>query len=190
MGRPDTCGTCGRLQGATWQQAVQWVTEVHVQPGMVLPVLAKHDTYGVSFVYQPEAGAEELPADAKVTVSTGVSDTQGAEPNNSGAQGDGNGNSVTISEPDTGASAHTTAAIAEADDGASSSLGSNATPGPAATGVPLKVSECTILALPGSDHVASSLRCELYTPNSARAPPLSRCAVPPTPLSPKTRLKL
>ena len=38
-----------RPQGATWQQAVQWVPELRVRPGDTLLVTCKHDTYGVSF---------------------------------------------------------------------------------------------------------------------------------------------
>ena len=36
-------------QGATWPQAVQWLEEVEVTPGMRLPLTARHDTYGISF---------------------------------------------------------------------------------------------------------------------------------------------
>ena len=36
-------------KGQTWQQAVQYVEEFEVRPGDRLPLVAKHDTYGVSF---------------------------------------------------------------------------------------------------------------------------------------------
>lgn len=45
-------------QGATWPQAVQWMEEQEVAPGMRLPLTASHDTYGISF----SRGAPEAPA--------------------------------------------------------------------------------------------------------------------------------
>ncbi len=39
----------GPTKGSTWQQAVQYVKEVAVQPGTVLAVQASHDTYSISF---------------------------------------------------------------------------------------------------------------------------------------------
>lgn len=36
-------------KGPTWQQAVQWVEEVKVEPGLHLQLAAKHDTYGITF---------------------------------------------------------------------------------------------------------------------------------------------
>ena len=36
-------------KGQTWQQAVQYVEEFEVRPGDHLPLIAKHDTYGISF---------------------------------------------------------------------------------------------------------------------------------------------
>ncbi|KAK9803026.1 hypothetical protein WJX72_005333 [[Myrmecia] bisecta] len=36
-------------KGATWQQAVQWIPELHVRKGMRAQLTAKHDTYGISF---------------------------------------------------------------------------------------------------------------------------------------------
>jgi hypothetical protein len=44
-------------QGATWPQAVQWMEELEVAPGMRLPLTASHDTYGISF----SRGATEAP---------------------------------------------------------------------------------------------------------------------------------
>lgn len=43
-------------QGPTWQQAVQWMQEVHVWPKMVLRLTAKHDTYGITFQYRHVPG--------------------------------------------------------------------------------------------------------------------------------------
>ena len=39
------------LQGPTWQQAVQWMEEVEVQAGCQLHLVAKHDTYSISFAW-------------------------------------------------------------------------------------------------------------------------------------------
>lgn len=36
-------------KGPTWQQAVQWVREVEVQPGQQLKLTARHDTYSISY---------------------------------------------------------------------------------------------------------------------------------------------
>ncbi len=36
-------------QGKTWQQAVQFFEELKVTKGSLLPIIAKHDTYGVNF---------------------------------------------------------------------------------------------------------------------------------------------
>ena len=36
-------------KGQTWQQAVQWVEEMSVQVGDVLPLVASHDTYAITF---------------------------------------------------------------------------------------------------------------------------------------------
>merc|ERR1712224_587242 len=36
-------------KGRTWQQAVQFMEEIEVERGFTLPVVAKHDTYGISF---------------------------------------------------------------------------------------------------------------------------------------------
>jgi hypothetical protein len=36
-------------KGQTWQQAVQYFEEIKVDKGGVLPLLAKHDTYGITF---------------------------------------------------------------------------------------------------------------------------------------------
>ena len=35
-------------KGRTWQQAVQFVEEVQLNEGATLPVIAKHDTYGIT----------------------------------------------------------------------------------------------------------------------------------------------
>lgn len=45
------------MQGPTWQQAVQWMEEVRVEPGTNLSVLAKHDTYSISFAWQAAQNA-------------------------------------------------------------------------------------------------------------------------------------
>ena len=37
------------LQGTTWQQAVQWLPEAYVEPGVPLAAVARHDTYGITF---------------------------------------------------------------------------------------------------------------------------------------------
>lgn len=36
-------------KGQTWQQAVQYFEEIHLEKGQVLPLVAKHDTYGINF---------------------------------------------------------------------------------------------------------------------------------------------
>ena len=36
-------------KGQTWQQAVQWVEEVSMNEGDVLPIVASHDTYAITF---------------------------------------------------------------------------------------------------------------------------------------------
>lgn len=36
-------------KGQTWQQAVQYFEEIKVEKGGMLPLLAKHDTYGITF---------------------------------------------------------------------------------------------------------------------------------------------
>jgi hypothetical protein len=36
-------------KGPTWQQAVQWVEELRVEPGTQLLLTARHDTYGISY---------------------------------------------------------------------------------------------------------------------------------------------
>lgn len=59
----------GGLQGATWQQAVQWMEEVEVEAGQNLPLIARHDTYGISF------GRESV---ACASVACASSPTQGA----------------------------------------------------------------------------------------------------------------
>lgn len=41
-------------KGLTWQQAVQWVREVAVQPGQALTLTARHDTYSISYSLPPE----------------------------------------------------------------------------------------------------------------------------------------
>ena len=52
-------------QGATWPQAVQWMEEVEVAPGMRLPLTASHDTYGISFSRgAPDASADHRGAGA------------------------------------------------------------------------------------------------------------------------------
>ena len=48
------------------------MTEVAVQPGMVLPVVAKHDTYGISFDYRPEINDDKLPVDTAYESSDGI----------------------------------------------------------------------------------------------------------------------
>ena len=46
-------------QGPTWQQAVQWLGEVDAQAGSQLSLVAKHDTYGISFAWP--ASSPEVP---------------------------------------------------------------------------------------------------------------------------------
>jgi len=36
-------------KGPTWQQAVQWLPEIRVKPGEQLPVIARHDTFSISY---------------------------------------------------------------------------------------------------------------------------------------------
>ena len=49
-------------QGPTWQQAVQWMEEVVVAPGMRLPLTASHDSYGISFSRGPPPTPASAPA--------------------------------------------------------------------------------------------------------------------------------
>jgi hypothetical protein len=57
------CDPCPQ-QGATWPQAVQWMEELEVAPGMRLPLTASHDTYGISFSRgTPDAPAEHRGAE-------------------------------------------------------------------------------------------------------------------------------
>jgi hypothetical protein len=44
-------------QGATWRQAVQWMPAQPVKSGQELEIIAKHDTYGLSFSFR---NSEEL----------------------------------------------------------------------------------------------------------------------------------
>ena len=44
---------CICLKGPTWQQAVQWMEEMRVEAGTHLALLAQHDTYSISFAWQP-----------------------------------------------------------------------------------------------------------------------------------------
>ncbi|KAK9917705.1 hypothetical protein WJX75_007354 [Coccomyxa subellipsoidea] len=46
-------------KGPTWQQAVQCVEEVHLVPGQRFNLVAKHDTYGLSFALQTDKPAAE-----------------------------------------------------------------------------------------------------------------------------------
>ena len=39
-------------KGPTWQQAVQWVEEICVAPGMELVLKGRHDSYGISFEFE------------------------------------------------------------------------------------------------------------------------------------------
>jgi type II protein arginine methyltransferase len=55
--------------GPTWQQAVQWVPEVTVQPGDTLVLTARHDTYGISFEVEADKNGG---AAALATRQTGV----------------------------------------------------------------------------------------------------------------------
>lgn len=54
-----TDGILKCAQGPTWQQAVQWVEEVHLVPGQRFNLVAKHDTYGLSFALQTDKPAAE-----------------------------------------------------------------------------------------------------------------------------------
>ena len=47
------------MQGATWQQAVQWMEERRVQAGDALEVIASHDTYSISFALGSAVGQEQ-----------------------------------------------------------------------------------------------------------------------------------
>ena len=46
------------MQGATWQQAMQWMEERRVQAGDALEVIASHDTYSISFAMGSAGGQE------------------------------------------------------------------------------------------------------------------------------------
>ena len=74
----DQSCVCRPSQGATWQQAVQWVPERRVCPGNELSVTCKHDTYGVSFAAcdgEPSGLTAEEPdsADVAVDLAAGTS---------------------------------------------------------------------------------------------------------------------
>eukprot|EP00887_Chlorella_sp_A99_P004798 scaffold4.g4798.t1 len=45
-------------KGPTWQQAVQWVDELAVEPGARLQIVAKHDTYSISYSLRDASGGE------------------------------------------------------------------------------------------------------------------------------------
>jgi hypothetical protein len=45
-------------KGLTWQQAVQWLPEVEVQPGQHLKLMARHDTYSISYSLPAEYMAD------------------------------------------------------------------------------------------------------------------------------------
>jgi len=49
----------GVCQGATWQQAVQWVEEMPRVAGQQFTVVVKHDTYGFSFALQRDQKAAQ-----------------------------------------------------------------------------------------------------------------------------------
>lgn len=121
------------------------MTEVHVQPGMVLPVLAKHDTYGVSFEQQPEGGVEESLPISDVTVIAEVDASQAATSGAAVPESRSEG-SLNVAEPELVVSAVCPATSAGV--GARSSLGSDTSPRPVATGVPLKVSDWFTIAVP------------------------------------------
>lgn len=141
-------------QGATWQQAVQWLPELHVLPGMQLPVLAKHDTYGISFEHRDDEGSDEPPASSGETVYpvTDASDSDtGAGRFDTGASTDGGAGADTVNsessagsgsplEAGAGVSVPRLAMDAAAVTGkAGSMVGFSPSRRPAATGVPLKV---------------------------------------------------
>lgn len=72
------------LQGPTWQQAIQWMEEVRVETGSTVTLLAKHDTYAISFAWQPSMDTHHSQS-AKAEMSTdadhdsAVSAAHGAE---------------------------------------------------------------------------------------------------------------
>jgi hypothetical protein len=39
----------GAQKGKTWQQAVQYIEELRVDKGEIMPIIASHDTYGIKF---------------------------------------------------------------------------------------------------------------------------------------------
>ena len=53
-------------KGQTWQQAVQYLEEFIVKPGDEAPLVAKHDTYGVSFEVDDTDGAFEVFASRRI----------------------------------------------------------------------------------------------------------------------------
>jgi len=62
-------------KGPTWQQAVQWMPEVHMEFGDTLVVTASHDTYSISYEIEAELNGGQEALDAR---STGVPLTDAA----------------------------------------------------------------------------------------------------------------
>ena len=54
-------------KGPTWQQAVQYIEELRVAEGTTLPLIAKHDTYSISFEVDDDADEVD-----RVEMRTGV----------------------------------------------------------------------------------------------------------------------
>lgn len=60
-------------KGPTWQQAVQWVQEVEVAVGQGMTLMARHDTYSISYSLPPEL-EEGGKGEAARTASTEITD--------------------------------------------------------------------------------------------------------------------
>lgn len=71
-------------KGSTWQQAVQHVQEVAVQPGAVLAVQARHDTYSISFEVDLQRSTQLGAADS-VTACTAAQPAGTANSSSSGS---------------------------------------------------------------------------------------------------------
>jgi hypothetical protein len=56
----------GSQKGKTWQQAVQYVEELKVSVGDIMPLIASHDTYGIKFE------VDDTKLKNRVTKRTGV----------------------------------------------------------------------------------------------------------------------
>ena len=116
-----------------------------MQPGTVLPVIAKHDTYSIAFDYRPEIDSDN-PHDAFI-----ASAVQGAEINvgtgrryPSGAIQFEEHSAVAETESDVGVSVSPGAGLSNADT-RSLSRRIEIRPRPVPTDIPLKVRVCGVL---------------------------------------------